>query len=293
MTHKKNSKKSKSSKNNKSKKVRKSPAKSSKNKKSRSLRAKGKTAVQSNPRILISAIGAVLIISVIVSAVCLSSNKKEPPVLYDFGKDVACGIDVSEHNNDIDWSKVGEDFDFAFIRVGYRGYGNGDIIKDKRADENMKNAQKAGVPFGVYFYSQSVSPLEAKEEAAFTLDMIKGYSVDLPVVIDFEYAADNDGELTGRLYQSKLDAERHTDIINAFCKKITDKGYTAGVYASSSVMHRDINMKDLHDGTFVWVADYNDKVTFDVDYTAWQYSKTGSARGVGSKFVDLNYWYKK
>lgn len=242
--------------------------------------------------ILIVSIAAVLVVSIIVSIIAISSNKKRPQPVYDFGKEIAQGIDVSEHNKEIDWDKVKSQYDFAFIRVGYRGYGNGEIVEDKTAKENMKNAQKAGIPFGVYFYSQAVTAKEAKEEAAFALDMIKRFDVSLPVVIDFEYAADSDGELTGRLFQSNLDSQQNTDIINAFCKKVQDKRYTAGVYASSSVLHGKINTDDFSEDTVIWVADYNDKVTYKVDYTVWQYSKTGMVDGVGSKYVDMNYWYR-
>lgn len=242
--------------------------------------------------ILICSIAAVLIVSIIISIASISNNRKLPQQPYDFNKNVAAGIDISEHNKDIDWEKLKSQIDFVFIRVGYRGYGNGKIAEDKNAKENMKNAQKAGIPFGVYFYSQAVTAKEAKEEADFTLSMIKRFDVSLPVIIDFEYALNNDGEHTGRLAEGNLTSEQNTDIINAFCERVADKGYTAGVYASSSVLYRNINMSDLDDNTVVWVADYNDKVTFDVDYSIWQYSRTGSLDGVGSKYVDLNYWYK-
>ena len=41
------------------------------------------------------------------------------------------GIDVSKYQGNINWSKVKQDgIDFAMIRVGYRGYGNGKIVMD-------------------------------------------------------------------------------------------------------------------------------------------------------------------
>lgn len=243
--------------------------------------------------ILICSIAVVLIVSVIISVVSISNSRKLPPQLYNFDKDIAVGIDVSEHNKEIDWDKLKSQIDFVFIRVGYRGYGNGKIAEDKNAKENMKNAKKAGIPFGVYFYSQAVSVKEAKEEAEFTMDMIKKFDVSLPVIIDFEYAVDGDGHHTGRLAEANLTAEQNTDIINSFCEKAADKGYTAGVYASSSVLYREIDTDDLDDNTVIWAADYNDKVTFDVEYSIWQYSRTGTLDGIGSKYVDLNYWYKK
>ena len=79
----------------------------------------------------------------------------------------AKGIDVSDNNGKIDWEMVKETQDFAFIRVGYRGYGNGEIVEDKYARENLKNAEKAGIPVGVYFYTQALDEKEAEKEADF------------------------------------------------------------------------------------------------------------------------------
>lgn len=239
------------------------------------------------------AVLAVIIAAVLVSVIAVAASRgSRPDGLYQFNQSVSNGIDVSEHNGEIDWNKVKETQDFAFIRVGYRGYGNGEIYKDKYADDNLKGANKAKIPVGVYFYTQAVTAEEAEEEADFVYNIIKKHNIDLPVIIDFEYPIDSDGNAVGRLVESNNDMDTNTDVINAFIEKLEKKGYTAGVYASSSVLHNKINMKKLKKSAVSWVADYNDKVTFDVDYIVWQYSETGSVDGVGSKYVDLNYWYE-
>ena len=95
------------------------------------------------------------------------------------------GIDVSYHNGTIDWEKAKADgVEFAIIRVAYRGYENGKLKVDTQAYNNMKNANAAGVPIGVYIFSQAVSAKEAKQEADFIVKNIKGYKIDLPVVLD-------------------------------------------------------------------------------------------------------------
>lgn len=243
---------------------------------------------------VLAAVAAVLIIALVVSVLVIANGpgSAKGSAQYDFGKKVADGIDVSEHNKKVDWEKVAKNKDFAFIRVGYRGYGNGKIVEDKYAKENLKGANDAGIPVGVYFYTQAITPKEAKEEAKFVIDMIKHYDISLPIVIDFEYPDDETGMRVGRLCDANLNSEEKTDIINAFCSYVENKGYAGGVYASSSVLNLDINTKKLSKDTLVWLADYNKKVTYNVDYTIWQYSKTGSVDGVESEFVDLNYWYK-
>ncbi|MCI9146421.1 MAG: hypothetical protein HFJ97_08725 [Eubacterium sp.] len=239
------------------------------------------------------AVIGIIILAVIISVIAVAASKgSRPDGLYQFNQSVANGIDVSEHNGEIDWEKVKETQDFAFIRVGYRGYGNGEIYEDKYAADNLKNANKAKIPVGVYFYTQAVTAKEAEDEADFVYDIIKKYNIDLPVMIDFEYPIDSDGNAVGRLVESDNDLNKNAEIINSFVEKLEKKGYTAGVYASSSVLHNKISMKKLKKSAVAWVADYNDKVTYDVDYTIWQYSETGSVDGVSSKYVDLNYWYE-
>lgn len=234
----------------------------------------------------------VLIVGLVVSLIVLSGGRHQQQQAYYFGKDVAVGIDVSQHNGDIDWDIVSESQDFAFIRVGYRGYGDGKIHEDKAARDNLRNAEKSGMPFGVYFYTQAVNEKEAQEEADFVYNIIKKYNVELPIVIDFEYATDSDGNATGRLAQAGNDSSTNAKIINAFTSRLKDKGYICGVYASSSVLAHRISTKKLDSDTVVWVADYNNSVTYNVDYTIWQYSETGSCNGVSSKYVDLDYWYE-
>lgn len=91
-----------------------------------------------------------------------------------FGLTIANGIDVSEWQGNIDWTKVkAAGIDFAFIRVGARGYGStGNMIADKYYDQNMKNAIAAGVNVGIYVFSQAITTKEAEEEAQYILDRI-------------------------------------------------------------------------------------------------------------------------
>ena len=46
-------------------------------------------------------------------------------------------IDVSKHQGKIDWAKVPYR---AIVRVGYRGYGNGQLVRDERFEENITGA---------------------------------------------------------------------------------------------------------------------------------------------------------
>ncbi|MFR5875215.1 MAG: glycoside hydrolase family 25 protein [Eubacterium sp.] len=230
-----------------------------------------------------------VVISLIIVAAVIHNHNNTPAVL-DVDKDIAYGIDVSHYNGKIDWDTVAENVDFAFIRVGYRGYSNGSVNIDKKAKYNLKNANKSGVPVGVYFYSQATNDEEAIEEAEFVLDKIKGYDVTLPVVIDFEYAYSN-GKITGRLHDADLNKKDRTSLINAFCKTVKSAGYTPAMYASTYIYESHINVDDLDKDIVIWVADYNESITYDGEFDIWQYSEKGKCEGIDSKYVDTNYWY--
>lgn len=268
--------------------------KKSNSNKSSAKKMKLKSPIPVNKKALIIGMCICLAIAFIITGFSLTNKTdNQAAELYEFNKKIACGIDVSEHNKKIDFQGLKNEIDFVFIRVGYRGYGNRKIVEDKNAKKNIKLCEKAGIPYGVYFYSQAVTEKEARQEADFTLNMIKHFSPKLPIIIDFEYATNSDGAIDGRLYNSNLSKKEKTKLVNAFCQRVSEKGYIGGVYASSSVFANDLDIKKLDKNTFIWVADYNDSVTYNIPYTAWQYSKTGKLKQVGSKYVDLNYWYEK
>lgn len=255
-------------------------------------KASKKPEIKVKLNILIPAAAVCVIVAVIISLVIIKTNPHQQE-LYSFDKEIAQGVDISEHNGEVDWQKLKKEFDFAFIRVGCRGYGTGDIIEDKRARENLEAANKAGMPVGIYFYTQAVTAQEAEKEASFALSIAKHYDVQLPVMIDFEFPCDNKGMRTGRLTDGQFSAAEHSEIINGFLEKVKSKGYTYGVYASSSVLANEIDRKELSKGAVIWTAEYNSSVTYDIDYDIWQYSEKGKTKAVSSKYVDLNYWYTK
>lgn len=91
------------------------------------------------------------------------------------------GIDVSKHQGNIDWTKVAADgVEFAFIRVGLRGYGTeGKLVEDEYFEQNVKGALQAGIKVGVYFYSQAITDEELLEEANLVLEKVKPYNIEL------------------------------------------------------------------------------------------------------------------
>ena len=216
------------------------------------------------------------------------------------GKTIVAGIDVSYHNGNIDWQKVkASGVDYAIIRAGYRAYTSGTISRlgDNKFTTYIKEAKAAGLKVGVYFFSQAITTDEAAEEAQWTLNKIKGYDLDLPVVIDYEFT----GNTSERLYKAGLSKAQKTACVEAFCKKVKEAGYDAMVYSSASWLKNEIDTDQLQKkGYDVWMARYNtytyrdrsDKNRFyggKLDF--WQCSSQAKINGING-CVDLDWWYQ-
>lgn len=203
------------------------------------------------------------------------------------------GIDVSKWQGKIDWSQVKKDrIDFAFIRIGYRGE-NGVIYKDDNADYNIQQASKAGVLVGVYFYSTAVNQQEAIEEAKWTLQCIKSYSISYPVVYDCEGYKHS----SSRTYN--LSTNERTKNAIAFLDTIAKEKYETMFYTSLSDLESHWNINDIKNKHKIWIAQYSDviypkKQTPDYDGTchAWQYTNKGQVKGISGN-VDMVVCYFK
>lgn len=193
------------------------------------------------------------------------------------------GIDVSKHQGKIDWKKVAEDgVEFAFIRGGLRGYGTGEVVADAQFEANIKGAMKNGIAVGVYFFSQAITEEEAREEAAFVLDMVAPYDIELPIVIDVEKVSDSGARM------NQISVEQRTKNTVAFCEAIREKGYTPMVYHNMEMGALMIDLEALEDYD-KWFAYYNPDMYYPYDYKVWQYSESGKVNGISGK-VDLNLW---
>lgn len=205
---------------------------------------------------------------------------------YDLGgeeKKSWKGIDVSAYQGDINWAAVADSgIDFAFIRLGYRGYTEGTLIRDVNFDKNVQEATANGIQVGVYFVTQAISVEEAKEEARYVLDCIKWYDVTWPIAYDVENSSSRSAE--GRA--DKLTQEQYTDQIVAFCDTIKEAGYTPMVYSNTRWFVSRIDMSRIKDYD-IWFAYYRDNIYFPYDFKIWQFSNTGSVSGIHGD-VDQN-----
>lgn len=193
------------------------------------------------------------------------------------------GIDVSKWNQEIDWEAVSEEgVEFAIIRCGYRGAASGALVIDPRYEENIRGAIDAGIPVGVYFFTQALDEVEAVEEASMVIRLIEEYDVDYPVFLDSE-SAGGSGRADG------LNVKERTAAHKAFLETISAAGYETGVYASRNWLNDKLNMTELSDYR-TWLAEYAEVPAYDGYYHMWQYTSKGTVDGISTN-VDLNLCY--
>ena len=198
------------------------------------------------------------------------------------------GIDVSEHQGDIDWKAVTSDgIDFAIIRAGYRGYSKGGLFVDNWFYENMEGAIENGLDIGIYFFSQAITPEEAVEEADFLVDeILSRYSPEtfnLPVFYDWESITTDEARTDG------LEGEIITECALAFCARLEERGYTPGVYAYRNLSYFSYDLSRMTHLVW-WAAALNDYPDYYYAHDFWQYSISGDVDGIDGD-VDRNMMF--
>ena len=186
------------------------------------------------------------------------------------------GIDVSKWQGEINWAEVRKNgVNFAIIREGWGKKSATQI--DKQFKRNYEGAKSVGIDVGCYHYSYADSVSDARLEAEFCLENIKGMQFEYPIVFDIE-----DKE------QLKLNNRQRTDIVKAFCEEIEKAGYYAMFYCNLYWLNNYLYKSEL-ERYDLWLAQWGvDNPT--VACGIWQKSETGRIGGiVGNVDIDVAY----
>ena len=202
------------------------------------------------------------------------------------------GIDVSEHQGNINWQQVkaSGQVDFAIIRAGY---GRETYQKDKFFEQNYAGAKAQNIPIGIYQYSYADSVADAEREAETCLTWLNGRAVDSYVIFDFE-----ESKIIDKLNKDDIpDNDITPDVLSqmaiAWCKKIEAAGYTPMIYVNPDFITNKYNYKMLKESGYdIWIANYGRSITYDWPYPVrmWQYTSSGSVSGISTN-VDMNIMY--
>ena len=199
-------------------------------------------------------------------------------------------IDVSGWQGDIDWAKAKADgVEGVIIRLGY-GWGNN---ADRKAQRNISECKRLGIPFGIYWYSYADTPSIAKEEGTDVVAKLKQFGVNpsdlaYPVYYDLE-------KWTWEGHQPPTDPNVYNNIVNNWYSALQSAGYkNLGVYSYTSYLQGPLKHADIYAKT-TWVAQYGARMGFDsfpTNSRGWQYTSSGKVDGISGN-VDMNAFGNK
>lgn len=188
------------------------------------------------------------------------------------------GIDISEHNGNIDFTKVKSDgIDFVIIRLGWIG-NTGNNTLDKKFWDYYLSARDVGLKVGFYIYSYCKSVTAIKNGAEWTIKQLRGKISEMPIFLDME---DNSIRYLGK---TEL-----TNQCKAFCDIIKNNNFNTGIYANKDWFINYLDVNELQKYYKIWLAEWNGKnnhtANFRVDL--WQYTSAGKVNGINTR-VDMN-----
>lgn len=183
------------------------------------------------------------------------------------------GINVSWEDGEIDWAQAAAEVDFAVIRAT-----EGTMADDEFAN-NADGCTANAVPFGVSVYTLAQTADEAVEEAEVAIAMLDGYTLDLPIYMEFEDAD---------MY-ALTDAEKLA-VVQAFVETVTEAGYEAGLYATMDTYNAYFASNSYYSTLNIWVSDLDATSLPLASANMWQYTWEGTVAGVDFD-ASLNYYY--
>lgn len=164
------------------------------------------------------------------------------------------GVDVSSHQDSIDWDDVAaDDILFAYVKATE----GGDFV-DERFDQNWEAAGEAGLDRGAYHFFTLCTP--GDEQAANFLDVIPAEPGELPPALDLELAgncsARPDGDWVDREVATFLDEveEATGQAVVLYIGSDFEGHYSIEEELDRPIWHRRILRRPDVDGWWIWQA---------------------------------------
>lgn len=204
------------------------------------------------------------------------------------------GVDVSSCNSYYDGGSYVDfgslkrnDFNFIMIRCGY---GSDLVTQDDTCfEENVKKAEEAGVPWGVYLYSYALNAEQAKSEAEHVKRLLKGKKPTLPIALDVE-DADGYHERNGGWNLKTINT-----VVKTFINEIRDAGYYPMLYCGFEEIENLIS-EDVWRNVDIWWAQWWKECDYKYDNLGmWQYGGETNYRQsayIDGKIYDQDLCYK-
>lgn len=212
-----------------------------------------------------------------------------------YHKPYALGVDISEWQGNIDFSKLSDaGVKFAISRAGYtEGTDKKEYLVDSYFNHYSLELSKKGIAQGAYYYTKAFNFVEMDKEVELLLRTVEGHDITLPLYIDIE------GETATRLDNDDT-RELELDLIGYFCSRIKQAGYTPGIYINKKY---NKYLEKISDNVAIWNCGgyyYNTEQNIDNMYytnaldeniTIYQNTDKGSGKDLGaqSQYICLDY----
>lgn len=184
------------------------------------------------------------------------------------------GIDISNHQGEIDWAKLDKKrVQFVFMKST-----EGGDFKDKAFAHNLKNARNLSIPVGAYHFFTFCK--SGEEQAQNYIEAVpKDYELMLPPVIDVEYGGNC--KLVRSREEVIADLKTMIDILEKeYGKKaiiyVTRQSYDdfiVGRFPNNPLWFRGIYCAP--------------EVSDNRPWTFWQYTNRGRLNGINT-LIDMN-----
>ena len=180
------------------------------------------------------------------------------------------GIDISAHNGDIDFYRLGmQGLDFAYVKAT-----EGTDFIDRNYVRNVAGLKQAGIATGAYHFFRFDT--DGEMQGWNFLRALRGRDFNLPPAIDLEEWSNPDGFSTSHILRE----------LGNMLALLRAEGITPVIYTNKDGYYRFVrgHLEDYP----LWICSFTDPPLGDeAHWDVWQYSHRGAAAGIEG-MVDFN-----
>ncbi len=199
------------------------------------------------------------------------------------------GIDISRAQGAIDWDTLAQNADLSFVLIrAAQG-----TAQDTYFARNIREVQRVGIPFGLYFAASATTAEGVREEAAAAIDCCRLYKPVLGAWYDMELPR-----------HRALGRDGVNALLHCWLDAVRGAGQRCGIYTNKNWLDTLIDHSLLTDCD-LWYAAYpstarkaltdappNNRQKLSYPQAAiWQWSSAGRVDGIVGN-VDLNVCYE-
>lgn len=202
----------------------------------------------------------------IVFMTCLNLYAQADHPEY-FPQEIYHGIDVSNHQGNIDWNQVAKDENVQFVYIKAT---EGATYVSPTFEQNIKEARKAGMKVGCYHFLRATSYIH--DQFKNFIEYCKKEEQDLAPLIDIE--------IKGRWC-----AEEVADSVKLFADLLENHyGCRPVIYTGTNFFNKYL-AGSFSEGYELFIAKYSDEEPILADgtpYTLWQFTDCGEVNGINT-----------